>query len=123
MTVSLAAATPLTNPTQTAAAHKGGTKAGGANQDSAQQIASQATSTNPDGSTITVITYTDGTTSTTTQAAPASVAAAGKNGQPGQAGQAGVSPTGGLLDTSNIGQNATLLAAQEQAKTAAASNS
>ena len=116
MTVSLAAATPLTNPTQTAAAHKGGHKAGGLDQDSAQQIANQVTTTNPDGSITTVITYADGTTSTTTQPAPGGVAGAGKNGQQGQP---GVSPTGGLLDTTNIGQNATLLAAQERANTAA----
>jgi len=82
-------------------------------QDAAPQISSQATSTNPDGSSTTVITYSNGTTSTTSQAAPAAPQSAAKANQTTQAGAA---TAGTLLDATNIGQTSTLLAAQEKAR-------
>src|SRR5258708_3961341 len=111
MSVSISGSTPLSNTAATAAAsQKDASKAGGANQDSSSQITNQVTITNPDGSTTTVITYADGTTSTTTQKAPA-----GQSANAAQPTQAGQPAKNGLLDTTNIGQNAALLAAQEKA--------
>jgi len=108
MSVSAIGTTPL--PSTAATGAKDAQKSGGAAQDQAAQITNQGTTTNPDGSTTTVITYSDGTTTTTTQAAPPKQANAA---QPLPGGQP---TTGGLLDASNVGQTATLLAAQEKAR-------
>jgi hypothetical protein len=80
-------------------------------QDRAPQISSQSTITNPDGSSTTTITYSNGTTSTSSQAAPAARQPAAKANQVTPAGAA---TAGTLLDTTNIGQTSTLLAAQEK---------
>ena len=64
---------------------------------SASTVVSEVTQTNADGSTTLVTTYGNGTTSTATQSGPS-------NGK-------GAVPT--LLDPSNVGQNSTLLAAQQ----------
>jgi hypothetical protein len=87
-------------------------KSDGAGQDTASQISNQTITTNPDGSTTTTIVYADGTTATTTQAAPPGQQTAAKGNQPTDAGPAA---KGSLLDTSNLGQTSTLLAAQEKA--------
>lgn len=98
-----------------AAGRKGAHKSGGAGQDSSQQITNQTTTTSADGSTVTVTTYADGTTSTTTQPASSANAKAQTARQP----PSGPGFKGGLLDTSNLGQNGTLLSAQEKALAAA----
>jgi hypothetical protein len=108
MSVAISSSTPLPSLTPTSAKD---TKSGGADQDAAPQVSSQSVSTNPDGSTVTTIVYADGTTATTTQAAPAQQAAA-KGNQPTDGGPGA---KGNLLDSSNVGQTATLLAAQEKA--------
>jgi len=91
----------LATDTTSQAANGTSSASGGSNSsDSATTISSNITTTNADGSTQTTITYADGTTSVTTTAAP-------------------VQPSGGsanLLDGSNGGQLATLLAAQEQSR-------
>jgi hypothetical protein len=133
MSVSISGSNPLTNSTATAAlagqkgAHRaGGGKGGGSDQDaSSSTITNQVTTTNPDGSTTTLVTYADGTTATTNQPPPSGQSAALNKAQTAKAGaqsagqpaQSGQPVLGGLLDTSNLGQNAALLAAQEKAKT------
>jgi hypothetical protein len=109
MTVAISGSTPLPSLTPTSAKHAG---SGGADQDAASQISSQSVTTNPDGSTTTTIVYADGTTATTTQAAPAAQQTAAKGNQPTDAGPGA---KGSLLDSANVGQTATLLAAQEKA--------
>jgi hypothetical protein len=109
MSVAISGSTSL--PSLTPASPKDA-KSGGASQDTASQISSQSVTTNPDGSTTTTIVYADGTTATTTQAAPAGQQTAAKGSQPTDAGPAA---KGNLLDGSNVGQTATLLAAQEKA--------
>jgi hypothetical protein len=119
MSVSISGASPLSTSPITAATTQKGGKAQGAEQDqSAQQITNQVTTTAADGTSTTVITYADGTTSTTTQqGAPAAQAnKTGQQAQPGQPGAGGPAATGGLLDPANVGQNAALLAAQEKAR-------
>jgi hypothetical protein len=112
---------PIATPGRTSAAptaaagHKGAHKSGGAGQQSSQQITNQTTTTNADGSTVTVTTYADGTTSTTTQPASSGSPKAQTARQP----PSGPGFKGGLLDTSNLGQNGTLLSAQERALAAA----
>jgi hypothetical protein len=119
MSVSLSGTAPLSSSPITAGTqHKGAGKAQGAEQDqSSQQITNQVSTTNADGSTTTTITYADGTTSTTTQQGSPAVQAA-KAGQLATAGQPSGAPgtSGGLLDPTNLGQNAALLSAQEKAR-------
>ncbi|MGB8841342.1 MAG: hypothetical protein WCC64_09725 [Aliidongia sp.] len=109
MSVAISGSTPLPSLTPTSAKDA---KSGGADQDAAPQVSSQSVSTNPDGSTVTTIVYADGTTATTTQAAPPAQQAAAKGNQPTEGGPGA---KGNLLDSSNVGQTATLLAAQEKA--------
>lgn len=109
MSVAISGSVPLPSPTHISAKD---TKSGGAGQDAASQISNQSVTTNPDGSTTTTIVYADGTTATTTQAAPPVQQSTAKGTQPTDAGPAA---KGNLLDTSNVGQTATLLAAQEKA--------
>jgi hypothetical protein len=104
----------IPNPPPAAHAHaKAADQPSPAAQDTAPQISSQSTTTNPDGSSTTTVTYSNGTTSTTSQAAPAAPQPAAKANRPAQAGAA---TTGTLLDSANIGQTNTLLAAQETAR-------
>jgi len=125
MSISISGASPLSSSPITAATeHKGTGKGQGADKaqdavqnQSSEQIANQTSSTSSNGTTTTVITYADGTTSTTTQQGTAPTQAASSSPQ-AQAGQNQQAPgtAGGLLDPSNVGQNAALLAAQERAR-------
>jgi hypothetical protein len=114
MSISISGSSPLSSsPIAGAATHnKEAAKTNDAADQNSSQITNQATTTNADGSTTTTITYADGTTSTTTQQASAASPATAK--VPSQA-QNGQQASGGLLDPTNVAQNAALLAAQEKA--------